>query len=152
VLPDNIVGVPPTATAVASSSFDPWDMPYFGAATYFSYQATFGHAEGSGRDRAVPSATNRVVGSLLPFDPWDAPYFGGRVYLSYSPALADCAVPPPPALLSAYKVVSIPSNLQAEPAPGGDAIENGAGEQMPAISGPDGHRKRTWWTRLFRQS
>jgi hypothetical protein len=149
---DNIVGVPPTVIAAALSSFDPWDMPYFGAATYFSYQATLGHAEGPGRDGAVPADTNPVVGSLLPFDPWDAPYFGGRVYLSYSPALMDSAMPPVPALLSADNVASMPSNLQTEPAPGADAIESRAGEQMPVLSGPAGHRKRTWWTRLFRQS
>jgi len=128
-------------------------MPYFGAATYFSYQTTLRVAEGGlDRDAAGPAATNRIAESRLLCDPWDAPYFGEAVYLSYSPTLPDCPVPPVLALLGADAMVSLPLSLQPTPAQSGGAIENRAGEQMLVTSGPAGHRKRTWWTRLFGHS
>jgi hypothetical protein len=125
-----------------TTSFDPWDMPYFGAATYFSYQAAFWHPEGPESDAAVPGApATPTTGSSLPSDPWDAPYFGGTVYLSYSPALPDRPVHSD----AAGPGVSTPSNLEPEPAP----VEAGT---TLVTNVPARPRRRGWWARLFGQS
>ena len=151
MLPDTAVGLPPTATAT-TTSFDPWDMPYFGAAIYFSYQATLWYPGGPGRDIAVPAASSPTTGSPLWFDPWDAPYFGGAVYFRYSPALPDRPVQSAPALLGTDATVSVPSSLQPEPALGRTAAGNAsAGEQTHVRNDRASPRKRSWWARLFGQ-
>jgi hypothetical protein len=152
VLPETAVSLPRTATAT-TTSFDPWDMPYFGAATYFSYQAALWHLGSPEIDAAVPAApATPATASPLPSDPWDAPYFGGPAYFSYSPALPDRSVQPAPALLSTDTAASVPSNLQLELAPDVPAADNGAGEQTLVTNDPASPPRRGWWARLFSRS
>jgi hypothetical protein len=59
MLPDNAVSLSETATP--TTSFDPWDAPYFGAATYFSYQATLWYAEDPVEATETPAASSPPV-------------------------------------------------------------------------------------------
>jgi hypothetical protein len=150
VLPDIALGLPRTATA--PTSFDPWDAPYFGAATYFNYQATLWYAKDPVEPIVTSAASGAPAGSPRRFDPWDAPYFGGVIYFSYSPALPDRPVQTTAAPLASDAAVPEPSSQQPEPAPGATVAENQPSEQAPVTSDPAGPRKRNWWAHLFGQS
>jgi hypothetical protein len=147
MLPDTAVTLPETATA--TTSFDPWDAPYFGAATYFSYQAALWYAENPDEATAAQATSNPAAGLPLSFEPWDAPYFGEAVYFSYSPLLPVRHVQPASASLGTDALVPVLSNLQAEQAPGDAAAANQSGEKTVVQSDSASHRKRSWWARLF---
>jgi hypothetical protein len=87
--PDLKTTISTTLCAQLAAS-DPWDMPYFGAPVYFTYQPSLSAPSGtaavtlvdaSGVSESASAASTSP--SLLSFDPWDAPYFGGGIFLKY---------------------------------------------------------------------
>jgi hypothetical protein len=132
---------------------DPWDMPYFGAPIYFTYQPSLSAPSGAAAVTLVDAigvsesaSAASTSPSLLSFDPWDAPYFGGAIFLKY-PAF-PVALPTRDALDSA--MTDTPS---VELAP---ALVTVTGNTSAVISAPrtrelSATKRRHWFAWLFRQ-
>jgi hypothetical protein len=168
----------PTEKAMSA---DPWDAPYFGAPTYFTYLAslpplpepvtmpaasTFAAASavrlafpffGAPTYDGFPAfgADSAVSGQadrpLLPADPWDAPYFGAPVYLSYDPT----HVPSRPEQPSPARIVepagSSPVVAASPPALASAAAATVASPPASGAPAPPPPRQG-WLARLFGRS